>query len=284
MIMGNCRLGGVTYEMPMASAQVKSCLLLAGIYAEGSTTLIESAPTRDHTERMLRSFGYPIEVKNNAITIESGHQLVATHVNIPGDISSAAFFMVAASIAHSANLLLLNVGVNSTRTGVIDILRLMGADIQLENEREIGSEPVADIRVCSAPLKGIDIPEELIPSAIDEFPALFIAAACATGRTLLRGAEELRVKESDRIQVMADGLNILGIHAEPLPDGIVIEGGELHGGHIQSYGDHRIAMAFSIASLRAKAPICVHDCANVTTSFPNFLQVARHVGMHIDEH
>lgn len=277
------RLGGMTYEMPMASAQVKSCLLLAGLYAAGSTTVIEPAPTRDHTERMLRGFGYPVTVEGNAATVESGHTLKGTHIEVPADISSAAFFLVAASIAEGSDLLLEHVGINPTRTGVIDILKLMGGDITLENEREVGGEPVADIRVRSAKLKGINIPEDLVPLAIDEFPVLFVAAACAEGQTVLRGAEELRVKESDRIQVMADGLIELGVSAEATPDGIIIEGGTMGGGEVYAHGDHRIAMAFSVASLRASAPIRIHDCANVATSFPNFLALASQVGMQVGE-
>ena len=280
-IRGGQKLVGMHYDMPMASAQVKSCLLLAGLYAAGETSVTEPAPTRDHTERMLRGFGYPVEVKGATAKVESGHTLTATQIEVPADISSAAFFMVAASIAEGAELLLEHVGINPTRTGVIDILRLMGGDISLENQREVGGEPVADIRVRSAKLKGIDIPEDLVPLAIDEFPVLFIAAACAEGRTVLRGAEELRVKESDRIQVMADGLQTLGVKAEPTPDGIVIHGGPIGGGEVWAHGDHRIAMSFSVASLRATAPIRIHDCANVATSFPNFLALAEQVGIRV---
>ena len=280
-IRGGQKLVGMHYDMPMASAQVKSCLLLAGLYAAGETSVTEPAPTRDHTERMLRGFGYPVEVKGATAKVESGHTLTATQIEVPADISSAAFFMVAASIAEGADLLLEHVGINPTRTGVIDILRLMGGDISLENQREVGGEPVADIRVRSAKLKGIDIPEDLVPLAIDEFPVLFIAAACAEGRTVLRGAEELRVKESDRIQVMADGLQTLGVKAEPTPDGIIIHGGPIGGGEVWAHGDHRIAMSFSVASLRATAPIRIHDCANVATSFPNFLALAEQVGIRV---
>jgi 3-phosphoshikimate 1-carboxyvinyltransferase len=240
----------MTYEMPMASAQVKSSLLLAGLYAAGTTTVIEPAPTRDHTERMLRGFGYPVAVEGKAATVESGHKLTATHIEVPADISSAAFFLVAASIAEGSELLLEHVGVNPTRTGVIDILKLMGGDISLENPREVGGEPVADIRVRSAKLHGIDIPEQLVPLAIDEFPVLFVAAACAEGRTVLRGAEELRVKESDRIQVMADGLLALGVKVEPTPDGIIIDGvatdgGTMGGGEVWSHGTCRLLLSVS---------------------------------------
>lgn len=282
-IKGGQRLTGMDYEMPMASAQVKSCLLLAGLYAAGRTSVTEPAPTRDHTERMLRGFGYPVSVEGSTASVESGYKLSATRIEVPADISSAAFFLVAASIAEGSELVLEHVGINPTRTGVIDILKLMGGDITLENQREVGGEPVADIRVRAAKLKGIDIPEDLVPLAIDEFPVLFVAAACAEGRTVLRGAEELRVKESDRIQVMADGLISLGVKAEPTPDGIVIEGGAMGGGEVWAHGDHRIAMSFSVASLRASAPIRIHDCANVATSFPNFLALAAEVGINVAE-
>ncbi|SDA59918.1 3-phosphoshikimate 1-carboxyvinyltransferase [Pseudomonas sp. NFPP33] len=280
-IKGGQRLTGMAYDMPMASAQVKSCLLLAGLYAAGNTSVTEPAPTRDHTERMLRGFGYPVSVEGSTACVESGHKLSATRIEVPADISSAAFFLVAASIAEGSELVLEHVGINPTRTGVIDILKLMGGDIILENQREVGGEPVADIRVRAAKLKGIDIPEDLVPLAIDEFPVLFVAAACAEGRTVLRGAEELRVKESDRIQVMADGLIALGVKAEPTPDGIIIEGGAIGGGEVWAHGDHRIAMSFSVASLRASAPIRIHDCANVATSFPNFLALAAEVGINV---
>ena len=280
-IRGHKTLKGLTYEMPVASAQVKSCLLLAGLYAQGVTTVIEPAPTRDHTERMLRGFGYPVSVDGARVALESGLGLQAAKIEVPADISSAAFFLVAASIAPGSDLLLEGVGVNPTRTGIIDILRLMGGDITLENQREAGGEPVADLRIRAAPLKGVEIPAALVPLAIDEFPALFIAAACAQGRTVLRGAEELRVKESDRIQVMADGLLALGVSVEPTPDGIIIDGSQIGGGVVNARGDHRIAMAFSIAALRANAPIQIHDCANVATSFPNFLALCAQVGMRV---
>ena len=282
-LRGGQRLTGMHYEMPMASAQVKSCLLLAGMYACGETSVTEPAPTRDHTERMLRGFGYPVEVRGATAKLESNHELVSTHIEVPADISSAAFFMVAASIAPDSELVLEHVGINPTRTGIIDILKLMGADLSLERVREVGGELVADIRVRSARLKGIEIPLELVPLAIDEFPVLFVAAACAEGRTVLRGAEELRVKESDRIQVMVDGLTTLGIHAEGTPDGIIIEGGQMGGGEVWAHGDHRIAMSFSVAALRANAPIRIHDSVHVATSFPNFLALCEKVGMHVAE-
>lgn len=280
-VHGQSRLTAINYRMPIASAQVKSCLLLAALYAQGTSTISQPDPTRDHTERMLRGFGCEVATDGSDISIRGGQSLTACDIEIPADISSAAFFLVAASIAPESDLTLQHVGINPTRTGVIDILNLMGADIVLLDEREIGGEPIADIRVRSAALKGIKIPQSLVPLAIDEFPALFIAAACASGETELSGAEELRVKESDRIQVMADGLGSLGIQVEPTPGGIKIQGGTMGGGVVETHGDHRIAMAFSVASLRAKEAISIRDCANVNTSFPGFVDLARQVGIRV---
>lgn len=276
-------LHGIEYDLPVASAQVKSCLLLAGLYAEGETRITEPAPTRDHTERMLRGMGYPVSSDGPVVSLRGGGRLQATDFEVPADISSAAFFLVGASIAEGSDLLLQHVGMNPTRDGVVTILRLMGADIEVLNAREVGGEPVADLRVRSAPLKGIRIPEELVPLAIDEFPALFVAAACAEGETLLSGAEELRVKESDRIQSMADGLQILGIDAEPTPDGIRIQGGSLGGGEVESHGDHRIAMSFAMAALLSSEEICVNNCANVATSFPGFVELASAAGLAVSQ-
>ncbi len=285
-IYGGKKLRGIDYQMPIASAQVKSCVLLAGLFAEGFTSVTEPAPTRDHTERMLTGFGYAVEREGNVVRLQGGGKLTACEIMVPSDISSAAFFLVAVSIAKNSELLLKQVGVNPTRTGVIDILKLMGADIQLENEQMLGGEPVADLRVRSAVLQGIHIPKALVPLAIDEFPAIFIAAACAEGVTLLSGAEELRVKESDRIQAMADGLKLLGVATEVFPDGIAIGGDGAHteftGGRINSHGDHRIAMAFAMASLRATKEIIIDDCANVATSFPGFVELANGVGLEIE--
>jgi 3-phosphoshikimate 1-carboxyvinyltransferase len=280
-ITGGLQLHGIHYDLPMASAQVKSCILLAGLYSQGRTSVTEPAPTRDHTERMLRGFGYEVKNDSGVISLEGGGALRAAEIDVPADISSATFFLVAASIAPGSDLLLTHVGINPTRIGVLNILRLMGADITLCDEREVGGEPVADIRVRYAPLKGIEIPEDQVPLAIDEFPALFIAAACAQGRTVLRGAEELRVKESDRIAAMAEGLTTLGIENEVLEDGIVIHGGKLGGGVIRTFHDHRIAMSFAIAALRAEGGIRILDCDHVATSFPDFDSLARGVGLQI---
>jgi 3-phosphoshikimate 1-carboxyvinyltransferase len=281
-IAGRRPLQAIHYDLPMASAQVKSCVLLAGLFAEGRTSVTEPAPTRDHTERMLRGFGYDVRRENDVISLEGGGALRGTEIDIPADISSAAFLMVAASIAPGSDITLVHVGMNPTRTGILTLLTLMGADITVMNEREVGGEPVADLRVRHAPLTGIEIPEAEVPLAIDEFPALFIAAACAEGRTVLRGAEELRVKESDRIASMAEGLTTLGIRNEPTPDGIVIEGGELGGGTIRTHHDHRIAMSFAVAGLRASAPIEILDCDHVATSFPGFAALAQRAGFQLE--
>ncbi len=281
LLHGGSTLNGIDYVLPMASAQVKSCVLLAGLYAQGQTSVTEPAPTRDHTERMLQGFGYAVEREGSTARLWGGGSLKATDIDVPADISSAAFFMVGAAIAKNSDVTLEHVGVNPTRTGVIDILRLMGADIEVSNQHEVGGEPVADIRIRSSQLKGIRIPEALVPLAIDEFPALFVAAACAEGETVLTGAEELRVKESDRIQVMADGLIKMGVKAEPTPDGIVIQGSKMHGAEVYSHGDHRIAMSFAMAALRAESEIVINDCANVNTSFPGFVELAGNAGLRI---
>lgn len=280
-IRGGQILKGIDYNMPVASAQVKSCLLLAGLYAQGKTCVTEPAPTRDHTERMLSGMGYQVMRDNGRACVEGGGKLKAAPIDVPSDISSAAFFLVGASIAPGSDLLIEHVGINPTRTGVLEILRLMGADIDVQNTREIGGEPVADLRVRYAPLKGIDIPVEQVPLAIDEFPVLFVAAACAEGRTVLTGAEELRVKESDRIQVMADGLQALGVEAEATPDGMIIQGGAIGGGQVDSHGDHRIAMSFAMAALRASGDILIDDCDNVNTSFPDFVGLASNAGLSL---
>ncbi len=280
-IHGGQAMKGIDYVMPMASAQVKSCLLLAGMYAQGKTCVTEPAPTRDHTERMLTAFGYPVSRQDATLCIEGGGKLTACDIDVPSDISSAAFFLVGASIAQDSDLTLQHVGINPTRTGIIDILRLMGANIELLNTREVGGEPVADIRIRSSQLKGAVIPESLVPLAIDEFPVIFVAAACAQGETVVTGARELRVKESDRIQVMADGLQALGVDATPTDDGMVIKGGSINGGRVYAHDDHRIAMAFTMAALRASGEIYIEDCINVSTSFPDFVELANQAGIQI---
>jgi 3-phosphoshikimate 1-carboxyvinyltransferase len=283
-IKGGAKLHGIRYEMPVASAQVKSAVLLAGLYADGETTVVEPAVTRDHTERMLQSFGCEVRARDGVVSLRAPKSLQATQIRVPGDISSAAFFLVAACLGARAPFTIRDVGVNPTRTGILEMLALMGADLRLINHRNWGMEPVADIEVRPSQLRGARIPERLVPLAIDEFPALFVAAACAGGETLVTGAEELRVKESDRIAAMARGFEVLGVQHEALADGMRIVGGNpFRGGTIDSRGDHRIAMAFAVASLRAIAPIEILDVANVSTSFPGFAALANSVGLNVEE-
>lgn len=282
-IYGKKRLKGIAYPLPVASAQVKSCLLLAGLYASGPMQLMESTPTRDHTERLLSQYAYSIDYKPGLIVLNgSSCGVMGRDVVIPGDISSAAFFIVAATLIPGASLCIQNVGVNPTRTGLLSILKRMGANIELSPIRYYGEEPVADVTVCYAPLQGIDIPESMIPMAIDECPILCIAAACAHGQTVLRGARELRYKESDRIAVMAEGLTRLGINAKTLPDGLIIKGGHFSGGVVDSHRDHRVAMAFLVAGALATAPITVLNAHEITTSFPTFSQLANQIGLCIE--
>lgn len=282
-ITGGASLRGLRYDMPVASAQVKSAVLLAGLYAEGETTVIEPAVTRDHTERMLQTFGCDVVARDGRATVRPPARLEGASISVPGDFSSAAFFIVAACIGAREPFTIRGVGVNPTRTGLLEMLALMGADLRLINHRSCGAEPVADIEVRPAVLRGIRVPEHLVPLAIDEFPAFFVAAACAEGETLVTGAEELRVKESDRIAVMARGLDVLGVRNEVLKDGLRIEGGPYGGGVVESSGDHRVAMSFAVASLRASAPIEIRDTANVATSFPGFAVLARSVGLAVEE-
>jgi len=282
-IHGGAALHGIHYDMPVASAQVKSAVLLAGLYAQGETTVFEPAVTRDHTERMLQSFGVEVIARGGRVTVRPPLQLEATRIAVPGDFSSAAFFVVAACIGAREPVTIEGVGVNPTRTGLLEMLALMGADLRLINHRSAGAEPVADIEVRPARLRGIRVPERLVPLAIDEFPAFFVAAACAEGETRVTGAEELRVKESDRIAVMARGLDAIGVRNEVLPDGLSIEGGPFGGGVVDSHGDHRVAMSFAVASLRASAPIEIRDVANVATSFPGFAGLARSAGLKLHE-
>jgi 3-phosphoshikimate 1-carboxyvinyltransferase len=285
-IRGTPHLRAIHYSLPVASAQVKSAVLLAGLAATGRTQLTESAPSRDHTERMLGAFGVQLAHAGRTIVMEGGQRLRGTRVAVPADFSSAAFFLVAGCLAADRALRLTNIGVNPTRTGLIELLRRMGADIRLHPHAVPGgpnAEPVADIEVRRSALHGITVPEALIPASIDEFPVFFIAAACASGETLVRGALELRVKESDRLATMAAGLGQLGVEHQLLPDGLWIRGAEgLTGGAIDSCGDHRVAMAFAVAALRARAPVEIRDVANVATSFPGFVGTARAAGLRIE--
>jgi 3-phosphoshikimate 1-carboxyvinyltransferase len=292
VIHGTPQLTGIEYTLPVASAQVKSALLLAGLSARGRTRITEPAPSRDHTERMLRAFGVHLEQQGGVVALEGGQSLRATALDVPADFSSAAFFLVAGALAAARPLRLTNIGVNPTRTGLLELLQLMGADIRVLARRGDGSgsaaavqgaEPVADIEVRCSPLTGITVPLELVPLAIDELPVFFIAAACARGETLVRGAEELRVKESDRLAAMAAGLAALGVEHRLLPDGLWVRGSpSLAGGMVDSRGDHRIAMAFAVAALRARGPIEITDVANVATSFPGFEECARQAGLGLE--
>jgi 3-phosphoshikimate 1-carboxyvinyltransferase len=292
-IHGGAPLQGIDYVLPMASAQVKSALLLAALYAQGRTQVTEPAPTRDHTERMLRGFGVELTSEAGRVSLSGGQPLRGCEIAVPGDFSSAAFFIVAGCLAAHQGLTIRDVGVNPTRTGLVQMLRLMGADIEL---RPHGAgvaggagagagapEPTADIHVRASALRGIEVPPSLVALAIDEFPAFFIAAAAAQGQTTVTGAAELRVKESDRLAVMAAGLQAVGIECELLADGLRIQGGRIGGGVVDSHGDHRIAMAFAVASVLASGPIEILDVANVATSFPGFPQLAREAGLALEE-
>jgi len=287
-IGGSRGLHGIEYRMPVASAQVKSAILLAALYADGATTVIAPAISRDHSERMLASRGVRVDIDGLRVTLHPPEALAAQRLNVPGDFSSAAFFIVAGLLgAAGGGLLIRNVGLNPTRTGLLDILRSMGGDIEIMNARASGAEPVADLQVRASALRGVSVPVEMVPLAIDELPVLFIAAACAAGRTRVTGAEELRVKESDRIAAMSAGLKSLGVAHSVLPDGMQIDGrGDgpaFGGGEVDSFGDHRIAMSFSIASLRAAKTIVIRDVANVATSFPGFVNLAQTVGLDVRE-
>lgn len=274
-------LQGIHYDLPMASAQVKSAILLAGLYAAGETSVTEPAPTRNHTEMMLQAYGYDCHTVANRMSVQGGGKLIATDIDVPADISSATFFIVAASIIEGSDVTLEHTCINATRIGILGLMRSLGADIELLNERSIGGEIVADIRVRSAKLKGARIDPDLVPLAIDEFPVFFIAAACAEGETIITGAEELRHKESDRIEVMTTGLRTLGIEIEEFSDGARIVGGTIQGGIVECHHDHRIAMSFAVAGLRALKPVTILDSATVATSFPTFTELGNQVGMNL---
>ena len=281
-IYGRYPLSSIEYELPIASAQTKSAVLLAGLNANGVTRVREPAQTRDHTENMLAGFGCPVEVSGGVISLCGGAQLSGRTFSVPRDFSSAAFFLVGALIGSESGLTLPGVGINPTRTGALDILRLMGADILITNQRNVAGEPIADLKMSACRLRGIDIPNTLVALAIDEFPILAIAAACADGRTSITGVGELRVKESDRIRSIVDGLRALTIDVEETPDGMIITGGRFSGGKVDSCGDHRIAMAFALAGSVSRGPVRVMNCGLVQTSFPGFSDVARKAGLRLE--
>ena len=278
-IRGGRTLEGADHRLEFPSAQVKSALLLAGLHARGRTSVREPGTSRDHTERMLPAFGVRVLHQDGAVAIEGPASLRGTELEVPGDFSSAAYFIVAGLIAATGPLRIRAVGVNPTRTALIDILRLMGADIRLHPLPDAGTEPRADIEVRPAKLRGIAVPEKLVPIALDELPLLFAAAAVAEGDTVVTGAGELRAKESDRLAAMADGLGSLGIEVERRQDGLRVRGGAPQGGEVDSRGDHRIAMSFAILGARADGPVTVHHVQNVATSFPGFAETARASGL-----
>jgi 3-phosphoshikimate 1-carboxyvinyltransferase len=275
------RLNGIEYRLPIASAQVKSAILLASLYARSRTTIKEEVPTRDHTERMLEGFGYPVNCHEGYAVLQPGGALRAADLIIPGDFSSAAFFLVAATIVPGSRIELRGVGVNPTRTGLLEILKSMGAKIEINNSRTTAGEPIADLIVESSNLRGVTVPPALVSRTIDEFPALAIAAAHANGLTQISGAQELRFKESDRIATLVTGLRSVGIKVTEQPDGMVIAGGVIQEGTVDSRNDHRVAMAFAVA--RATGVIRILNCANVVTSFPDFAKCSQRVGVQLRE-
>ena len=282
-LSGGLRLHAIHYDLPIASAQVKSAVLLAGLYADGITSVTEPAVTRDHTERMLASMGAKISARNGTVSIAGGQGLRACPVQVPGDLSSATFIILGTLLSQHAEILINNVGINPTRTGVIDILKSMGADLTLENSRLLGEEPVADIRVRASRLQGGPVDPRLVSLAIDEFPALFVAAAAAQGTTTFSGLEELRVKESDRISAMADGLRRLGIRVDETPDGAVVHGGRFAGGEVESFHDHRVAMSLAMAGTVAEGEVLIRGVDNVDTSFPEFPELMSSIGAEIEQ-
>jgi 3-phosphoshikimate 1-carboxyvinyltransferase len=275
-------LTGIDYTLPVASAQVKSAILLAGLSATGTTVVRQPAVSRDHTERMLQSLGAPIVFDRDHAAIKGPCVLSGGHIGVPADFSSAAFFLVAGLLRADQGLLIRGVGLNPTRTGLLDILRAMGGRIEIRDPRQLGAEPVGDLWVERSVLRGIDVPPELVPLAIDEFPILFVAAAAAEGRTRVRGAAELRVKESDRIAAMAQALSAVGVGVNETEDGMDVEGGRIGSGSVDSAGDHRVAMAMAVAGLAASGPVRISDIRNVDTSFPGFAGLARSVGFELE--
>ena len=280
-VQGTRQLKAIDYTMPVASAQVKSAILMAAMYADGTTSVTEPAVTRDHTERMLRTMGADVQTNGGRISLEGGQALSGCDIEVPADLSSAAFVILAAVLSKSADVLIRNVGVNPTRTGIIDILQSMGADICLENPQLKGNEPVADIRARASQLKGGPVDPAMVSLAIDEFPVLFVAAAAATGTKIFSGLAELRVKESDRIATMADGLQRLGIQVEETDDGAIVKGGKFSGGRVDSFGDHRVAMSLAVAGTIASGPVTVSNVAAVDTSFPGFSDCMQALGVDI---
>lgn len=265
-------LSGIAYESPVASAQVKSCVLLAGLYADGGTSVTEPVLSRDHTERMLRGFGAAVTSEGTTATIAPAPHLIGQKVLVPGDISSAAYFIAAALLVPESEVLIENVGVNPTRDGILRVAEAMGGHIEYLNRREASGEPVCDLLVRHSALHGTEVKGDLIPTLIDEIPVIAVLAANAAGDTIIRDAAELKVKESDRIETVVTNLQALGVAAEPLSDGMIIHGGHLTGGTVESYHDHRIAMSFAVAGLAAGGPVTIQNADCVRISYPNFYE------------
>ena len=287
------KLEAFSYELPIASAQVKSCLMFAGLYAQGPVVIKEKTQTRDHTELMFKKFGVHVSIKESEglkeILVSPPKSMEATNINIPGDFSSAAFFILGALITPGSDLKLINIGINKTRIALLEVLKEMGANIKLSNVNN-DYEPSADITIRASELKGINLNPDLVPNLIDEMPVLFIAAALSEGTTRIRGAEELRFKESDRLESMARTLNLFGVKFKLLDDGIDIEGINQYkvdfpfsAADIDSFGDHRIAMAASVGAIRAKSTCKIKNCNNIATSFPGFVDLGNQLGMSLKE-
>jgi len=275
-------LQGIEYALPVASAQIKSALLLAGLVAEGTTTLLEPGPSRDHSERLLPAFGAAVKQSPGQVAIQGGQALTGIECRVPGDLSSATFAMAAALLVPDSDVVFDNLGINPTRDGILRIFRAMGGQVVIEEESSLGAEPVARLRLSSAPLRGIDVPPEWVPLAIDEFPMLMAMAAAVEGTTRIRGAEELRVKESDRLAVMSEQLRHLGVNVEETPDGAVIQGGRVSGGRVDSHGDHRIAMSLAVLGLVADAPVEIDNAQWIRTSYPVFVDDMNALGAGIE--
>jgi 3-phosphoshikimate 1-carboxyvinyltransferase len=282
LVKGGPRLRAIDYEMPVVSAQVKSSILLAALSAQGETVIRQPGVSRDHTERMMAALGATISFDETIVRLRGPCRLRGGEIAVPGDFSSAAFFMVAGLLAAPRGLVIEGVGVNPTRVGLLRMLEAMGGDIELINLRHLSGEPVADIRVRQSRLRAIDVEPQWVPLAIDEFPVFFVAAAVADGVTRVSGAEELRHKESDRIEAMAQALRGIGAEIETRPDGMLVRGGVLEGGRVDSRGDHRVAMAMAVAGMRSRQAVVVENTDNVATSFPGFVESARSVGLDIE--
>jgi 3-phosphoshikimate 1-carboxyvinyltransferase len=280
-IRGTNNVHTVEYTLPIPSAQVKSAILLAGMNGKGQTTVIQKLPSRDHTERMLQYFGAPLTIKGNVICLQGRRPINGQLIQIPGDISSAAFIMAAAVLVPGSEVLIRDVGINPTRTGILDVLKLMGAEIDVLEQRSWNGEPVADLMIRSAQLKGAEIKDPLLPRVLDEIPVLAVAAAAAEGETVISDAAELRVKETDRLKAVASELRKMNVEIKEKPDGLIIRGGQLRGARVKSWGDHRMAMALAVAGLIADGETIIEDAGCIDISFPDFPDVMNALGAGI---